>query len=221
LLSQTRSVPVVFAVIPDPVGSGFVQSMAHPGGNATGFSQFEYNLSGKWVELLREIGPELTRAAVLWDPDLPAGIGQFAIIQSVAPAQRMEVIPVRLRDIERVAADIAHSGNTGLIVTAASALGGTPRNLILKLAAQHKLPAVYPNRLFVDQGGLISYGANVDEQYRRAAGYVDRVLKGEKPADLAVQAPTRYELVVNVKTARTLGLALPTALVARADVVIE
>ena len=221
LLSQTRSVPIVFAVVPDPVGSGFVKSMGRPGGNATGFSQFEYNLSGKWVELLREIGPDLTRAAVLWDPDLPAGIGQFAIIQSVAPALRMEVIPVRLRDVERALADIAPSGNTGLIVTAASAVGGAPRDLILTLAARHKLPAVYPNRLFIDQGGLMSYGVDVDEQYRRAAGYVDRVLKGEKPADLPVQSPTKYELVINLKTARILGLAMPPALLARADAVIE
>ena len=221
LLSQTRSVPIIFVAVPDPVGSGFVKSMTHPGGNATGFSQFEYNLSGKWVELLREIDPDLTRAAVLWDPDLPAGIGQFAIIQSVAPSLRMEVIPVRLRDVERTVADIARSGNAGLIVTAASALGGAPRDLILTLAARHKLLAVYPNRIFIDQGGLMSYGADVDEQYRRAAGYVDRVLKGEKPADLPVQAPTVYKLVINLKTAKALGIKVPPTLLARADEVIE
>ena len=221
LLQATRSIPLVFVVIPDPVGSGFVRSLARPGGNATGFSQFEYSLSGKWPELLREINPDLTQAVVVWDPDLPAGIGQFAIIQSVAPSLRMEVIPVRVGEAERAMADIARSGNTGLIVTAASALGGAPRDLVIALAARHKLPAVYPNRQFIDQGGLMSYAADLDEQYHRAAGYVDRIFKGEKPADLPVQVPTKYELVINLKTAKALGITIPRTVLSRADEVID
>ena len=197
LLQATRTVPIVFAVVPDPVGAGFVDSLARPGGNATGFMQFEYSLSGKWLELLKEIAPGVTRAAVLRDPAITAGIGQFAVIQSVAPSLGVEVSPVNVRDaaeIERAVAAFARSANGGLIVTA-SALASVHRDLIVTLAARHKLPAVYSARVFVTGGGLISYGADSVDQYRRAAGYVDRILKGEKPADLPVQAPTKYELV--------------------------
>jgi putative tryptophan/tyrosine transport system substrate-binding protein len=223
MLRVTRTVPIVFAIVPDPVGSGFVNSLSRPGGNATGFLQFEYSLSGKWLELLKQIAPGLTRAAILWDPAIPAGIGQFAVIQSVAPSLGVEVIPVNLRDageIERAVATFAQSSNGGLILTA-SALSVVHRNLIVALAVRHKLPAVYFHRGFVTDGGLISYGANPIDQYRRAAVYVDRILKGEKPADLPVQAPTKYELVVNLKTARTLGLDMPPSVLARADEVIE
>jgi putative ABC transport system substrate-binding protein len=214
----------VFAVVPDPVGSGFVDSLSRPGGNVTGFMLFEYSLTGKWLELLREIAPSVTRAIVLWNPDLPAGIGQFAILQSVAPSLGMEVFPVKLRDAtetERAIAAFARPGDGGLIVTAASALTSAHREFIIALAARHKLPAVYPNRQFINRGGLSSYAADFDEQYRRAAGYVDRILKGEKPADLPVQAPTKYELVVNLKTAKALGLTIPGTVLARADEVIE
>jgi ABC-type uncharacterized transport system substrate-binding protein len=223
LLQVTRAVPIVFAIVPDPVGSGFVDSLARPGGNATGFMQFEYSLSGKWVELLKQIAPGLTRAAVLWDPAIPPGIGQFAIIQSVAPSAGVDVSPVNVRDaseIERAVAAFARLSNGGLIVTG-SALAVVHRDLIVTLAATHKLPAVYFQRQFVDGGGLISYGSNWVDQFRRAAGYVDRILKGEKPADLPVQAPTKYELVINLKTAKALGLTVPTTLLARADEVIE
>jgi putative ABC transport system substrate-binding protein len=223
MLRVTRTVPIVFAIVPDPVGSGFVNSLSRPGGNATGFLQFEYSLSGKWLELLKQIAPGLTRAAILWDPAIPAGIGQFAVIQSVAPSLGVEVIPVNLRDAgenERAVATFAQSSNGGLILTA-SALSVVHRNLIVALAVRHKLPAVYFHRGFVTDGGLISYGANPIDQYRRAAVYVDRILKGEKPADLPVQAPTKYELVVNLKTARTLGLDMPPSVLARADEVIE
>ena len=223
LLRATHTVPVVFAIVPDPVGSGFVDSLAQPGGNATGFMQFEYGLSGKWLELLKEIAPSLTRAMVLWDPAITAGIGQFAIIQSVATSAGVDVRPVNLRDageIERAITAFARAPNGGLIVTA-SALSTVHRNLIITLAARHKLPAVYYERLFVAAGGLISYGANFVDQYRRAAGYVDRILKGEKPADLPVQAPTKYELVINLKTAKALGLTVPPSVLARADEVIE
>jgi putative tryptophan/tyrosine transport system substrate-binding protein len=217
------TVPIVFAIVPDPVGSGFVESLARPGGNATGFVQFEYSLSGKWPELLKQIAPGVTRAAVLWDPAIITGIGQFAVIQSVAPSLGVEVRPVNVRDaseIERAVAAFARSSNGGLIVTA-SALALVHRDLILTLAARHKLPAVYYTRFFVAGGGLISYGADQLDQHRRAAGYVDRILKGEKPADLPVQVPTRYELVVNNKTAKALGLTVPETLLARADEVIE
>jgi putative ABC transport system substrate-binding protein len=223
MLQATRSVPIVFVNVADPVGSGFVSSLARPGGNATGFMSFEYSLSGKWLELLKQIAPGVTRAAVLWDPAITAGIGQFAIIQSVAPSLAMEVIPVNLRDagkIERAVTAFALSSNSGLVVTG-SALSAFHRDLIVALAARHKLPAVYPNRLYVNRGGLISYGANFIDQYRRAAGYVDRILKGEKPADLPVQAPTRYELVINLKTAKALGVTVPPTVLARADEVIE
>jgi putative ABC transport system substrate-binding protein len=223
LLQATRTVPIVFVNVADPVGAGFVDSLSRPGGNATGFIQFEYSLSGKWLELLKQIAPGVTRAAVLRDPAITAGIGQFAIIQSVAPAIGMEVSPVAVRDaaeIERAVAAFARSSNGGMIVTA-SALSAVHRNLIITLAARHKLPAVYYRRGFVTGGGLISYGYDDLDQYRRAAAYVDRILKGEKAADLPVQAPTKYELVINLKTAKALGLIVPDALLARADEVIE
>jgi putative ABC transport system substrate-binding protein len=223
LLRVTHTVPVVFAIVPDPVGSGFVDSLAQPGGNATGFMQFEYGLSGKWLELLKEIAPGLTRAIVLWDPAITAGIGQFAIIQSVATSAGVDIKPVNVRDageIERAITAFARSPNGGLIVTA-SALSLVHRDLIIALAARHKLPAVYFERGFVANGGLISYGADFIEQYRRAAGYVDRILNGEKPADLPVHAPTKYELVINLKTAKALGLTMPPSVLARADEVIE
>jgi ABC-type uncharacterized transport system substrate-binding protein len=223
LLQATRSVPIVFANVADPVGAGFVDSLSRPGGNATGFMQFEYGLSGKWLELLKQIAPSVTRAAVLRDPAITAGIGQFAIIQSVAPSIGIEVSPVSVRDpaeIERAVTAFARSSNAGLIVTA-SALSAVHRNLIITLAARHKLPAVYYRRGFVIEGGLISYGYDDLDQYRRAAGYVDRILRGEKPADLPVQAPTKYALVINLKTAKALGIDVPPMLLAHADEVIE
>ena len=223
LLQATRAVPIVFALVPDPVGAGFVDSLARPGGNATGFMQFEYSLSGKWLELLNQIAPRVTRAAVIRDPAIAAGAGQFGVIQSVAPSLGMEVSPVNLRDageIERAVAAFARSGNGGLIVTS-SALSIFHRKLIITLAARHKLPAVYYRRLWVTDGGLISYGPDFSDQYRGAAGYVDRILRGEKPADLPVQAPTKYELVINLKTAKALGLRVPQTLQVAADEVIE
>ena len=223
LLQATRTVPIVFAVVADPVGAGFVDSLARPGGNATGFMTFEYSMSGKWLELLKQIAPGVTRAAVLRDPAKPAGTGQFAVIQAVAPSLGVEVSPVNVRDageIERAVAAFARAPNGGLIVTA-SAAAIVHRDLIITLAARHKLPAVYSERFFVAAGGLISYGPDFIDQYRRAAGYVDRILKGEKPADLPVQAPTKYELVINLKTAKALGLDVPPTLLARADEVIE
>jgi putative tryptophan/tyrosine transport system substrate-binding protein len=223
VLQATRTVPIVFTVVPDPVGSGFVESLSRPGGNATGFMMFEYSLCAKWLELLKEIAPGVTRAAVLRDPAVAAGIGQFAIIQSVAPSVGVDVIPVNLGDaaeIERAVAAFAQSANGGLILTA-SALSAVHRDLIITLAARHKLPAVYQERNYVAAGGLISYGPNFRDQFRRAAGYVDRVLKGAKPGDLPVQAPTKYELVINLKTAKALGLAVPSSVRARADEVIE
>ena len=223
LLRATHAVPIVFAIVPDPVGSGYVDSLAQPGGNATGFMQFEYGLSGKWLELLKEIAPGLKRAIVLWDPAITAGIGQFAIIQSVATSTGIDVRPVNLRaagEIERAITAFARIPNGGLVVTA-SALSVVHRDLIVTLAARHKLPAVYYERFFVAGGGLISYGADFIEQHRRAAGYVDRILKGEKPADLPVQAPTKYALAINLKTAKALGLTVPTSVLARADEVIE
>ena len=223
MLQATQTVPIVFVNAPDPVGSGFVHSLSRPGGNATGLMMFEYNLCGKWPELLKEIAPGVTRAAVLRYPTLVAGIGQFAVIQSVAPSVGVEVIPINLGDtaeIEREVTAFAQSGNGGLILTL-SALSAVHRDLIVSFAAQHKLPAVYYERNFVAAGGLISYGPNFVDQYRRAASYVDRILKGEKPADLPVQAPTKYELVINLKTARALGLAVPPSVRARADELIE
>ena len=223
LLDATRTIPIVFNNIADPVGAGYVDSMARPDGNATGFLQFEYSLSGKWLELLKEIAPGVKRAAVLRDAALTAGIGQFAVIQSVAPAAGIEVSAIGLRDpgeIERGIAKFARSPNSGLVLTA-SALSVFHRDLIIALAAQHKLPMVYYRRGFAISGGLASYGYNEIEQFRGVANYVDRILKGEKPADLPVQAPTKYELIVNLKTARALGLTVPHSLLARADEVIE
>jgi putative ABC transport system substrate-binding protein len=223
LLQATRTVPIVFVNVADPVGAGFVDSLSRPGGNTTGFIQFEYTLSGKWVELLKQIAPDVTRVAVLRDPAITSGIGQFAVIQAVAPSFGIEASPVNVRDpgeIERGVAAFAKSGKGGVIVTA-SALTAFYRDLIVRLVAEHKLPAVYYRRLHVDQGGLISYGPDIVDQFRRAAGYVDRILKGEKPADLPVQAPIKYELVINLKTAKALGLEVPPMLLARADEVIE
>jgi len=223
VLRLTSSVPVVFAFVPDPVGSGFVDSLSRPGGNATGFMQFEYSLCGKWLELLKEVSPGVIRAAVLWDPSITAGIGQFAVIQSVASSVGVEVNPVNVRDaaeIERGIAAFARVPNGGLVVTG-SALAANHRKLIITLAAQYKLPTVYFQRRFVVSGGLISYGADFIDQYRQAASYVDRILKGEKPADLRVQAPTKYVLTINLKTAKALGHTVPPTLLARADEVIE
>jgi putative ABC transport system substrate-binding protein len=223
LLQATRTVPIVFVNVADPVGAGFVDSLARPGGNATGFMQFEYDLSGKWLELLKQIAPGVTRAAVLRDPAISAGIGQFAVIQSVARSVGVEVSPVSVRDapeIERAVAAFVRLPNGGLVATA-SALTLRHRELIIALAARHKLPAVYYRRYYVTSGGLISYGYDLIDQFRRAAGYVDRILKGEKPGDLPVQAPTKYELVINLKTAKALGIDVPPTLLARADEVIE
>jgi ABC-type uncharacterized transport system substrate-binding protein len=223
LLQATRTVPIVFPVVGDPVAAGFVDSLARPGGNATGFMTFEYSTAGKWLELLKQIAPGLTRVAVLRDPAIPTGPAQFGVIQGVAPSLRVEVNPINVRDaseIERAVAAFARSPNDGLIVTEGG-LAVFHRDLIITLAARHKLPAVYFDRVFVAAGGLASYGADYIDQYRRAAGYVDRILKGEKPADLPVQAPTKYELVLNLKTAKELGLDVPPTLLARADEVIE
>jgi len=223
LLQATRTVPIVFAIVPDPVGSGFVDSLSRPGGNATGFMMFEYSLCGKWLELLKEIAPGVTRAAILRDAAITAGIGQFAVIQSVAPSVGVEVSPINLGDaakIEGAVAAFAHAANGGLILTA-SALSAVHRDLIITLAARYKLPAVYDERSYAAAGGLISYGPSFIDQFRHAAGYVDRILKGEKPADLPVQAPTKYELVINLKTARALALHIPESLIGRADGVIE
>ena len=223
LLQATRTVPIVSPVFGDPVGAGFVDSLARPGGNVTGFVVFEYGMAVKWLELLKETVPSVTRAAVLRDPSQGSGTSQFAAIQAVAPSLRVEVNPLNLRDpaeIERAVAAFARSPNGGLIVTA-GATSTRDRGLIVKLAERYKLPTVYYERIFVTAGGLISYGADYVEQYRRAAGYVDRILKGEKPADLPVQMPTKYELVINRKTAQALGLTIPSSLLARADEVIE
>jgi putative ABC transport system substrate-binding protein len=223
LLQATRAVPIVFAQVSDPVASGFVDSLARPGGNATGFTSLEYGMGGKWMELLKQIAPGVTRAAIIRDPAMASGVGQLGAMQSVAPSFRMEVSPVNVRDageIESVIATFARSSNGGLIVTT-SALAIGHRALIIRLAARHKLPAVYPYRLFAMDGGLISYGPDPVDLFYRAAGYVDRILKGEKPADLPVQQPTKFELVINLKTAKALGLAPPDQLLARADEVIE
>jgi putative tryptophan/tyrosine transport system substrate-binding protein len=223
LLQATRSVPIVFVTVIDPVGAGFVASLAQPGGNATGFTIYEYSMSGKWLELFKEIAPGVTRVAVLRDPTVASGIGQFGAMQIVAPALGVQLSPVDLRDaaeIERGVTAFARASSGGLIVPGSS-LGIVHRQLIATLAARHRLPAVYSNRAFITAGGLVSYAPDVIDQFRRAAGYVDRILKGEKPADLPVQAPTKYELVINLKTARALGLDIPTTLLARADEVIE
>jgi ABC-type uncharacterized transport system substrate-binding protein len=223
LQRATRTVPIVFVSVADPVAGGFIDSLARPGRNATGFSLFEYGISGKWLELLKQIAPELTRAAVIRDPDQVSGGGQLGAIQAVAPPLRVELSPIDVRDageIERAVAAFARQPKGGLIVTAA-ALAQIHRGVIISLAARHRLPAVYPYRLFVTDGGLISYGPDPVDQYRRAAGYVDRILKGEKPADLPVQAPTKYQIVINLKTARALGLDVPATVLARADEVIE
>jgi putative ABC transport system substrate-binding protein len=223
LQHASRTIPIVFAGVTDPVGAGIVASLARPGGNATGFMNFEYGVSGKWLELLKQIAPRVTRAAVLRDSTIMASMSQFAAIQSVAPSFGVELNPIDTRqsdEIEHDVAAFAHGSNGGLIVvTGTSAIAH--RDLIIALAARHRLPAVYPFRYYVAGGGLISYGPDAIDEYRRAAGYVDRILKGEKPADLPVQAPTKYELVVNLKTAKALGLDVPTALLARADEVIE
>jgi putative tryptophan/tyrosine transport system substrate-binding protein len=223
LLQATRAVPIVFAIVPDPVGAGFVENLARPGGNATGLMTIEAGMSGKWLELLKELTPTVTRAAVIRDPAITAGIGQWSAIQAVAPSFGVELSPVNVHDageIERQIVAFGRRSNGGLIVTG-SALATVHRDLIITLAARHKLPAVYPYRFFVTGGGLISYGPDLIDQYRRAAGYVDRILKGERPADLPVQAPTKFELVINLKTAKALGLDVPPTLLARADEVIE
>jgi putative tryptophan/tyrosine transport system substrate-binding protein len=223
VLQVTRTIPIVFTIVPDPVGAGFIDSLARPGGNATGFSQFEYGLSSKWLELLKEIAPGVTRVAVLRETGLTAAIAQFAALQAVAPSLRVELVPLNLRDageIERSVAAFVRSPADGLIATSGP-LTAVHRDLIIKVAARHKLPAVYVTHFMAVAGGLMSYGPDFVEQYRLAAGYVDRILKGEKPADLPVQAPTKYELVINLKTAKVLGLDVPTTLLARADEVIE
>jgi ABC-type uncharacterized transport system substrate-binding protein len=223
LLQTTRTVPIVFAIVPDPVGNGFVESLARPGGNATGFTNYEYGIGAKWLELLKQIAPSVTRAAILRDPAAAAGMGMWGAIQSVSPAVGMEISPVDVRDagaIERTVTAFARASNGGLIVTG-SGSAVVHRDQIIELAARHKLPAVYYERYFVTIGGLISYGPAFVDQFGRAAAYVDRILKGEKPADLPVQAPTKYELVINLRTAKTLGLDVPPSLLATADEVVE
>ena len=223
LLQATRTVPIVFPVAVEPVGSGLVDSLAQPGGNATGFMAYEYSMSGKWLELLKEIAPNVTRVAVLRNPAISSGPAQFDVIQAVASSLRVQASPLDMRDtgeIEHAVAAFARAGNGGLIVVA-SGLAQRHRDLIVMLAAEHKLPTVYFERNFVAAGGLISYGPDYVDQFRRAAGYVDRILKGEKPADLPVQAPTKYKLAINLKTARVLGLTVTPSLLARAEEVIE
>jgi putative ABC transport system substrate-binding protein len=223
LRRATHTVPIVFVLIVDPVGTGYVDSMARPGGNATGFTSFDYSIGAKWLELLKEIAPSVTRAAVVRDPAITAGIGMWGAIQSVSPSVAIEVSPINVGDadeIERALTAFAGSPNGGLILTG-SALAVVHRDLIIGLAARHRLPTVYYDSYFVAAGGLISYGADNVEQYRLASSYVDRILKGEKPSDLPVQAPTRYELVINLKTAKALGLSVPQSILARADKVIE
>ncbi len=223
LQQVTHTIPIVFATITDPVGAGYVDSLARPGGNITGFLLFEYGIAGKWLELLKQIAPSVTKAAVVRDPKASNGIGQWAVIQAMAPSMGVELSLINIRDVGEIEFDIAafaRSSNGGLIVTA-SPLANQHRELIIRLAADHKLPAVYFGRHFVTGGGLISYGPHIIDQFRRAAAYVDRILKGEKPANLPVQGPTKYELVVNLKTAKALSIAVPSALLARADEVIE
>jgi putative ABC transport system substrate-binding protein len=223
LLQATRTVPIVFTIVADPVGAGYVDSLAHPGGNATGFTVFEYSMGGKWLELLKEIAPRVTRVAVLREFAVAAGPAQFSAAQTVAPSLGVELRPVDTRDageIERAITAFARGSNGGLLVTGSSS-ATLHRDLIVALAAQYRLPAVYFTRYFATAGGLISYGADYVDQFRQAAGYVDRILKGEKPSDLPVQAPTKYELVINLKTAKALGLTIPPAVLSRADEVIE
>jgi putative tryptophan/tyrosine transport system substrate-binding protein len=223
LLQATRTIPLVFVGAIDPVGAGQVASLARPGGNATGFALFEYGPSGKWLELLKLLAPRVTRAAVLRDSGTAGGIGQFAAIQSVAPSLNTTLTALDVRDaaeIERTVTAFSHEPNSGLIVPL-SGLAISHRDLIVTLAARHRLPAVYSYRPFITAGGLVSYGPDIVDQYRRAASYVDRILRGEKPADLPVQAPTKYETVINLKTAKALGLEVPPTLLARADEVIE
>ena len=223
LQQATRTVPIVFVGVTDPVGGGFVASLARPGGNATGFTQFEYGISGKWLELLKQVAPGVTRAAVIRDSATTSGVGQFAAIQGAAPSFGVEVSPVGVRDageIERAVTAFARGPNAGLIVVS-GALAALHRDLIITLAVRHKLPAIYPFRYYIASGGLISYGPDPIDQYRRAAAYVDRILKGEKPADLPVQNPTKFELVINLKTAKALGVTVPPTLLARATEVIE
>ena len=222
MVRATLNIPIVFLQIIDPVGSGLVESMAQPGANVTGFMQFEYSLAGKWLELLKELAPNLSRVAVLRDATSGPGIGQFAVIQAMAPPHRVELSPINAGDpaeMERGIAAIARTANAGLVVT----VGGTAvrRDLIVAAAAKYRLPAIYPYRYFVSDGGLISYGPDTIEPYVRAAGYVDRIFKGEKPANLPVQAPTKYQLAINLKTAKALGLIVPPSLLARADEAIE
>jgi putative tryptophan/tyrosine transport system substrate-binding protein len=224
LQEASRTVPIVFVTTIDPVGSGFVASLARPGGNATGFLSYEFSIGGKWLELLKEIAPGVTRVAVIRDQSVPAGLGGFAAIQTVAPSFGVELTPVGVRnagEIERGIADFARGPNGGLITVGPPSSLAVHRDLIIGLAARHRLPAVYSTRFFVANGGLMAYGNDPIDQYRRAASYVDRILKGEKPADLPVQAPTKYELIINLKTAKALGLTVPLALLTRADEVIE
>ncbi len=222
VLQATRTIPIVFVQVVDPVGGGLVESLARPGGNATGFTSYEYSLSAKWLELLKEIAPRVTRVAVIRDPTRGEAIGQFAVIQAAGSSLGVELRPINAPDrveIERAVAAFARSANGGLIVIPGGT--GSNRDLIVPLAARHRLPAVYPYRYYVADGGLISYGPNTIDYYRRAAGYVDRILKGEKPADMPVQTPTTYELIINLKTAKALGLTVPLPLLGRADEVIE
>jgi putative ABC transport system substrate-binding protein len=223
LLQQSKTIPIVFVQVTDPVGSGYVSSLARPGGNATGFAAREYGVSGKWLEVLKQIAPAVRRAGVIRNPAVPSGSGQFGAIQAVAPYLGIDVTPIDVRstaEIERMAAALATSPNSGLVITANGA-AVAHRQTIIAQAARHKLPAVYWQRHFVEAGGLVSYGEDGTDQYRRAAGYVDRVLQGSTPADLPVQAPTKYETVINLKTAKALGLDVPSTLLARADEVIE
>ena len=220
--SQTRTVPIVFVNAVDPVGGGFVASLGHPGGTSTGFTVFEYSIAGKWLNFLKQIAPNLRYAAVLRDPSTPHSSAQFGVIQALAPSLSVELVPIDSRsaeEIERAITAFAQKPNGGLVATACAL--GLNRKLIIELAARHRLPAIYPFAFYAGDGGLLAYGPNSIDQYRRAAGYVDRILKGEKPADLPVQAPTKYELVINLKTAKALGLDVPATLLARADEVIE
>jgi putative ABC transport system substrate-binding protein len=223
LLQATRVIPIVFTLVADPVGAGFVDSLAHPGGNATGFTAYEYSIGAKWLELLKEIAPNVTRVAVLREAAIAAGPAQFGAIQAAAPSLGVEVRPVDVRDtgeIEHAIAAFARNPNGGLIITGSS-VAGAHGELIVSLAARYRLPAIYPTGAWVSRGGLISYGTDYVDLFRRAAVYVDRILKGERPADLPVQAPTKYELHINLKTAKAIGIEVPTALLARADEVIE